>query len=160
MATLNKTMIIGNLTRDPEIRMTASGTKVANIGMAVNRKYKDSAGNAQEETTFLDITLWERLAELAEKYLHKGKLIYLEGRLRMDTWEKDGQKRSKIIIVGHDIQFLDQKPSGDRRHGENCLQDPPPASERSQSLPAGRRQKQEDSFDQGFSKGDDVPLDF
>jgi len=108
MANLNKVMIIGNLTRDPEVRYTTKGTAVGEIGLAVNRKRKDSEGNQIEETTFVDVTLWGRTAELAQQYLSKGRSVYIEGRLQLDTWDdKDtGQKRSKLKVVCDQMQFI------------------------------------------------------
>ncbi|MFP6885638.1 MAG: single-stranded DNA-binding protein, partial [Roseibacillus sp.] len=98
MANLNKVMLIGNLTRDPELKYTAKGVALAELGMAVNRSWKNEQGDRQEETTFIDITFWNRQAETAQQYLEKGRPVYIEGRLKMDTWDdKDtGQKRSKL----------------------------------------------------------------
>lgn len=108
MANLNKVLIIGNLTRDPEIRHTPRGTAIAEISVAINRVWKDEQGSKQEETTFVEVTLWGRTAELAQQYLSKGKSVYIEGRLQMDTWEdkETGKKRSKMKIVGENMQFL------------------------------------------------------
>ena len=108
MANLNKVMLIGNLTRDPELRYTPKGTAVADIGMAINRVWNNDAGQKQEETTFVDVTLWGRQAELAEKYLGKGRGVYIEGRLQLDTWDdkETGKKRSKLKVVGENLQFL------------------------------------------------------
>lgn len=108
MANLNKVMLIGNLTRDPELRYTPKGTAVAEIGMAINRVRTNDQGQRQEDTTFVDVTLWGRQAELAQQYLTKGRPVYIEGRLQMDTWEdkSTGQKRSKLKVVGENMQFL------------------------------------------------------
>lgn len=108
MANLNKVMLIGNLTRDPEVRYTPKGTAVADLGLAINRYYQGDNGERQEETTFVDVTLWGKQAELAQQYLGKGRPVYIEGRLQMDTWEdkQSGQKRSKIKIVCENMQFL------------------------------------------------------
>lgn len=108
MANLNKIMLIGNLTRDPELRYTPKGVAVAEIGIAIDRKWKDSEGNDQKETTFVDVTLWKRTAENADKYLSKGSPVYVEGRLHLDTWEdrETGKKRSKLKVVGEHVQFL------------------------------------------------------
>ena len=108
MANLNKVMLIGNLTRDPELRYTPKGTAVAEIGMAINRIRTNDQGQRQEDTTFVDVTLWGRQAELAQQYLSKGRPVYIEGRLQMDTWEdkNSGQKRSKLKVVGENMQFL------------------------------------------------------
>lgn len=115
MASLNKVMIIGNLTRDPEVRFTPKGTPVCDIALAVNRRYLNEAtGERQEEVTYLDVTLWGKQAELAGQYLTKGNPLFVEGRLQMDTWEDkaSGQKRSKIRIICENMQFLGGKASG------------------------------------------------
>jgi single-strand DNA-binding protein len=111
MASLNKVMLIGNLTRDPEIRYTPKGTAVTDIGLAVNRVYNTDDGVRREEATFVDITLWGRQAEIAGQYLKKGSSIYIEGRLQMDTWQdkQTGQNRTRLKIVGEGFQFLGGK---------------------------------------------------
>ncbi len=114
MASLNKVMLIGNLTRDPEVRYTPKGNAVCDMAIAVNRRYVNDAGERQEEVTYLDIVLWNKQAELAGQYLAKGRSVYVEGRLQMDSWEDKatGQKRTKIRIVCENMQFLDSKGSG------------------------------------------------
>ncbi|MEM1084345.1 MAG: single-stranded DNA-binding protein [Verrucomicrobiota bacterium] len=108
MANLNKVMLIGNLTRDPELRYTPKGTAVADIGLAINRVWRDDQSQKHEDTTFVDVTLWGRQAELAQQYLGKGRGVYVEGRLQLDTWDdkETGQKRSKLKVVGENLQFL------------------------------------------------------
>lgn len=108
MANLNKVMLIGNLTRDPEVRYTPKGTAVADIGMAINRYYQSESGEKREETTFVDVTLWGRQAEVAGEYLKKGRPVYIEGRLQLDSWDdkQTGQKRSKLKVVGEAMQLL------------------------------------------------------
>src|SRR5215217_7238771 len=100
MASLNKVMLIGNLTRDPEIKYTPKGTAVAEVGLAVNRVWSTEQGEKREETTFVDVELWGRTAELAGEYLKKGSPVFIEGRLKLDTWEdkQSGQKRSKMRV--------------------------------------------------------------
>lgn len=114
MANLNKVMLIGNLTRDPELRYTPKGTAVADVGLAINRVWTTDQGQKQEETTFVDVTLWGRQAELAQQYLSKGRGVYIEGRLQMDTWDdkETGKKRSKLKIVGEHLQFLPDGRAG------------------------------------------------
>ena len=114
MANLNKVMLIGNLTRDPELRYTPKGTAVADIGMAINRVWNNDSGQKQEETTFVDVTLWGRQAELAEKYLGKGRGVYIEGRLQLDSWDdkETGKKRNKLKVVGENLQFLPDGKAG------------------------------------------------
>ena len=108
MANLNKVMLIGNLTRDPEVRYTPSGKAVADISLAINRVWNNDQGQKQEETTFVDVTLWGRQAELAQQYLTKGRGVYIEGRLQMDSWDdkETGQKRSRIRVQAGTVQFL------------------------------------------------------
>lgn len=107
MASLNKVFLIGNLTRDPELRFTPSGAAVANIGLAVNHKYQDSGGNWVEEPNFFTVVAWGRQAEICNEYLRKGSPVLVEGRLRWRSWETpDGQKRSVIEVVASRVQFL------------------------------------------------------
>jgi single-strand DNA-binding protein len=117
MANLNKVMLIGNLTRDPEIKYTPKGTAIAQLGLAVNRSWSNDAGEKQEETTFVDVELFGRVAEIAGEYLRKGRPVFIEGRLKLDTWDdkQSGQKRSKMRVVGEQLQLLgsrDGSPQG------------------------------------------------
>ena len=111
MATLNKVFIIGNLTRDPELRVTPKGTAICQFGMAVNRQHKDESGAQRDEVTFLDLEAWGKTAELINKYLAKGASAMVEGRLKLDQWEdkQTGQKRSRIKVVAENVQFLGGK---------------------------------------------------
>lgn len=117
MASYNKVMLIGNLTRDPEVRYTPKGSAVCDIGLAVNRVYTSDSGEKVEEVTFVDVVLWAKMAELAGKYLHKGRPVFIEGRLQMDSWEdkQTGQKRTRLRVVGEQMQFLGSP--GDRAGG-------------------------------------------
>jgi single-strand DNA-binding protein len=112
MASFNRVILLGNLTRDPELRYTPSGTAVTDIGLAVNDRRKGANGEWIEETTFVDITLWGRTAEIASEYLGKGSPALIEGRLKLDTWEKDGKKNSKLKVVGDRLQLLGTKSGG------------------------------------------------
>ena len=128
MASFNKVILMGNLTRDPEVRATgASGMKVARIGMAVTERRRDRNGNIIENPVFIDVDAWDKLAELCGQYLSKGSSILVEGRLQMDTWEKDGQKHSKLKVRASTIKFL---PKGDRLAGgpRNNADAPAPAA--------------------------------
>ena len=98
MASFNRVILVGNLTRDPELRYIPSGTAVSEIGLAVNDRVK-RGDQWVDETTFVDVTLWGRTAEVANEYLSKGAPVLIEGRLKLDSWEKDGQKRSKLRVV-------------------------------------------------------------
>jgi single-strand DNA-binding protein len=114
MPSFNKVILIGNLTRDPELRVTPKGTAICQFGIAVNRKFNDEAGNTREETTFVDIESWGKQAELVDKYLFKGSLCAVEGRLKLDQWEDktSGQKRSRLKVVLENVQFLTPKAEG------------------------------------------------
>ena len=108
MANLNRVMLIGRLTRDPETRHIQSGMSVTNFGLAVNRSYrKKDSDEMVEETTFIDVEAWGKTGETFARYMKKGRQAYIEGRLKFDSWEKDGQKRSKLNVVMDEFQFLD-----------------------------------------------------
>jgi len=111
MASYNRVVLVGNLTRDPELRYIPSGMAVSDIGLAINDRVKRN-DQWTEETTFVDVTLWGRTAEVANEYLSKGSSVLIEGRLKLDTWEKDGQKRSKLKVVGEKMQMLGAKGGG------------------------------------------------
>ena len=112
MASFNRVILVGNLTRDPELRYTPGGTAVTDIGLAVNDRRKNAQGEWVEETTFVDVTLWGRTAEIASEYLGKGAPALIEGRLKLDTWESDGQKRSKLKVIGEKLQLLSARGGG------------------------------------------------
>lgn len=114
MANLNKVMLIGNLTRDPELRHTPKGTAVSELSLAINRVWNNDQGQKQEETTFVEVTLWGRQAELAQQYLTKGRPVYIEGRLQLDSWDdkETGKKRSKLRVIGENMQFLSSGTNG------------------------------------------------
>jgi single-strand DNA-binding protein len=114
MASFNKVVLLGNLTRDPELKYTPKGTAVAALGLAVNRVYSNDQGEKQEETTFIDVELWGRTAEIANEYLRKGRPVLIEGRLKLDTWDdkQSGQKRSKLKVVGETMQLLGSREGG------------------------------------------------
>lgn len=182
MASLNKVILIGNLTREPEIRYTPKGSAVCDLGLAVNRRYTTESGERQEEVTFLDVVLWGKQAELAGQYLHKGRPVFIEGRLQMDTWEDkaSGQKRSKVKVVCENMQFIDSKSGGggQRGGGENEEEgggggggySRPPARPAQRPAPSGaassrppqRQQPAGDEFSDGpITEGmeeDDIPF--
>lgn len=108
MASLNKVLLIGNLTRDPEVRMMSSGRPVCNFGLALNRNYKDAEGNKKEEVTFVDVECFGPRAEAVGRFFSKGRAIFVEGRLKLDQWEtKEGEKRSAIRVVLDNFEFVD-----------------------------------------------------
>ena len=112
MASFNRVILLGNLTRDVEVKYLQSGMAVAEIGLAVNDRRKNQAGEWVDEATFVDITLWGRTAEVAGEYLSKGSPALIEGRLKLDQWETDGQKRSKLKVVGERLQMLGGRSGG------------------------------------------------
>ena len=121
MASLNKCHLIGNLTRDPELRVTPKGTSICGTGLALNRQFKDESGASRDETTFVDIEAWGKTGELIARYLKKGSLCYVEGRLKFETWDdkQSGQKRSKLKVVVENVQFLGApKRDGDSHNGQ------------------------------------------
>lgn len=107
MASLNRVILIGNLTRDPELRFTPSGSPVANFGLAVNRSYTNKAGEKVDNVDYFNIVAWAKLAELCAEYIRKGSPVAIEGRLQSRSWEtEDGQKRSAVEVVAENVQFL------------------------------------------------------
>jgi single-strand DNA-binding protein len=131
MANLNRVLLIGNLTRDPEVRYTPKGTAVADIGIAVNRVYSGDDGERKEEVTFVDVTLWSRQAEVAQEYLKKGRQVFIEGRLQLDTWDdkQTGQKRSRLRVVAENMQMLGSRAdseAGSPTAGAQRRTTPPP----------------------------------
>ncbi|MBX3436569.1 MAG: single-stranded DNA-binding protein [Planctomycetaceae bacterium] len=115
MASFNKVILVGNLTRDPEVRYIPSGTAVAEIGLAVNRTWFDKPSNSRkEEVTFVDVTLWGRTAEIAGEYLAKGRSVLIEGRLQTDSWDdkETGKRRSKLKVVGEQMTMLGGRGEG------------------------------------------------
>ncbi len=135
MANFNKVMLMGNLTRDPEVRYTPKGTAVAEIGLAINRFFSGENGEKREETTFVDVTLWGRTAEIAGEYLKKGRPVFIEGRLQLDTWDDktSGQKRSKLKVVGEGMQLIGSRDAAGGGGGSSRgptsdeMEDPPRA---------------------------------
>jgi single-strand DNA-binding protein len=125
-------MLMGCLTRDPELKTTPKGTSVAEVSLALNRSLTNDQGERREETTFVDVELWGRQAELAGEYLHKGRPVFVEGRLKFDTWEdkETGQKRSKLRVVGESFQFLGGRENVEGGNGRPVPPPLRPAAER------------------------------
>ena len=118
MAYLNKVMLIGNMTRDPELRYLQSGTALCDFGIAVNRSFKTQGGDQKEEVLFVDVTAFGKQAETISEYLQKGRSIFIEGRLKLDQWTgQDGQKRSRMNVVLERFQFMDSRPGGGGQGG-------------------------------------------
>ena len=107
MNSVNHVMVLGNLTRDPELRYTPAGTAVCQMGVALNRRWKDQAGEVQQEVTFVDVTVWGRQAETVSSYLTKGRAVAVEGRLQQDTWQTEsGERRTRLKVVAQRVTFL------------------------------------------------------
>ncbi len=126
-ASYNKVFLLGNLTRDPEVRYTPKGSAVADLGIAVNRQYTLDNGEKREEVTFVDVTFWGRTAEVAGEYLKKGRSVFIEGRLQLDTWDDktSGQKRSKLKVIGEMMQMLGSRPGGGGGGPSDESEEPP-----------------------------------
>jgi len=159
MANVNKVILIGNVTRDPEVKFTPKGSAVTDVALAINRNYTLDNGEKREETTFVDVELWGRLAEIAGEYAKKGRPIYIEGRLRMDTWEDktSGQKRSRMKVVGENLQLLGSRPggtssSGGGDHEGGGYSDQPPRTSQRPQRPAAPQQAPSSEPD------DDIPF--
>jgi single-strand DNA-binding protein len=139
MASFNRVILVGNLTRDPELRYIPSGTPVTEIGLAVNDRVK-KGDQWVDETTFVDVTLWARTAEVASEYLSKGSSVLIEGRLKLDRWEKEGQKFSKLRVVGEKMQMLGSRSGGGGAGGGGrggSSEDAPAYDESEQYAPTG-----------------------
>jgi single-strand DNA-binding protein len=147
MANLNKVLLIGRLTRDPETRTTQSGSSVVAFGLAVNRTYlRRDSGEKVEETCFVDVEAWGRTGETIARYMTKGRQLLVEGRLKFDTWERDGQRRSKLSVVCENFQFLGDRGGGDAAQG---------GGERAPSATAGVR---DPGPNYGNASDDDIPF--
>lgn len=147
MPNYNKVTLMGNLTRDPEVRYTSNGTAIAKLGMAINRYWRNQEGQQQEETTFVDVDAFGKQAETIGQYLKKGRPIMVEGRLKLDQWDdkQTGQKRTKLGVVLENFQFLDSR--GDGGGGS-------PVGQPQESAKPSTGQQQSG----GFAEDDDVPF--
>ena len=152
MASFNKVILIGNLTRDPELRYTPKGTAVARLGLAVNRQWKTDTGEAREEVTFIDIDAFGRQAEVIGQYCKKGKPLMIEGRLKYEQWDdkQTNQKRSKLMVVLESFQFLGD---GNRGGGEGA-----PAAAPAARRPAATTEPTAPADSEGPPLDDDVPF--
>ena len=169
MANLNKVFLMGNLTRDPELRYTPSGMAVASFGMAMNRKWKSQDGQQKEDVCFVDVEAWARTAEVISEYCKKGSPLFVEGRLRLNTWEgRDGQKRSKLRVVVDNFQFIGA-PAGRRGPDADSQADgapPAPPPDRRQARPPraeppaeGQAPSQDNAQAEGqYQVDDDIPF--
>ena len=153
MASFNKVILMGNLTRDPELRYTPKGTAIAKFGLAVNRKWKSETGELKDEVTFVDIDAFSKTAELVGQYLRKGSAVLVEGRLRLDQWDDKttGQKRSKLGVVAEDVRFVG---GGNREEGAGGGA-PRPAASKASAPPAAAAEGEPEG---SAPEEDDVPF--
>lgn len=164
MSSYNRVILMGNLTRDVQLKYTPSGTPVTEIGLAVNDRRKGQNGEWVDETTFVEVTFWGRTAEVASEYLSKGSPVFVEGRLKLDTWEKEGQKHSKLRVVCDRMQLLGSRSeSGSRGEsgGGNSRSSAPPRESQSEHYvesPSAAHHIPEPSSRGGSLAGDDIPF--
>lgn len=151
---INQVTLMGNLTRDPELRLTPNGQSVCSFSLALNRSYKDKSGEWQEATDYIDITAWAGLGERVAQYLSKGRRCLVQGRLQSRSWEQDGQKRSKVEVQASDVTFLDGRGGGDDSYSGNDSASSAPSS--------GKKEKKdvviEDVDDDEPINLDDIPF--
>ena len=156
---LNQVTLMGNLTRDPELRQTPNGQNVTSFSLALNRSYKDASGEWQEATDYIDIVCWGPLAERVAQYLSKGRRCLVVGRLQSRSWEQDGQKRSKVEVLANDVTFLDSRGGGDENSTYSA--DSQPASTEDKPKPSKKGKKDdvviEDIGDEPINL-DDIPF--
>ncbi len=169
MANFNRVILMGNLTRDPELRYTPSGSAVCEFGLAMNRSYKTSSGEQRDETCFVDVTMWGRRGEVISEYFTKGRPILIEGRLKFDSWESAEGRRSKLVVVAENFEFVGSRQDGGgggRRQdggdggrqggGSPRRDDGARPDERRDEAPRERKQPpREEPADEGFDVSDD-----
>jgi single-strand DNA-binding protein len=164
MASFNRVILLGNLTRDIELRYLPSQMAVADIGLAVNDRRKNANGEWIEEVTFVDVTVWGRTAEVMSEYLSKGSPVFIEGRLKLDTWEgQDGQKRSKLKVICERMQLIGAKGQGGQGGGQGGAPRAaaPPSPQRNQAPQYNQPGPPDEAYDQAQgepSGGDDIPF--
>ena len=158
MASFNKVVLVGNLTRDPELRYTPKGTAIAKIGLAVNRVWTNEAGEKKEEVTFVDVDVFGRTAENVGQYMRKGRPILIEGRLKLDQWDdkQTGQKKSRLGVVAETVQFLGSSQGGGEGGGGGGSSTPAPRASR--PAPAASAPAAEPLEGDGPPESDDVPF--
>ena len=142
---LNQVTLMGNLTRDPELRQTPNGQNVTSFSLALNRSYKDASGEWQEATDYIDIVCWGPLAERVAQYLSKGRRCLVQGRLQSRSWEQDGNKRSKVEVLANDVTFLDSRGAGgESDNGSGSDQAPSEASSPKDKPKPSKKAKEDD----------------
>jgi single-strand DNA-binding protein len=161
MASHNRVILLGNLTRDPELRYLPSGMAVTDIGLAMNDRRKNATGEWIEETTFVEVTLWGRTAEVASEYLTKGSPVFIEGRLKLDSWEgQDGQKRSKLKVVCERMQLVGARGQGGSE-GAGPRPTQRPTSQTAQNTAYSQAAPPDEAYDAPLAEpsgGDDIPF--
>ena len=160
MANLNKVLLIGNLTRDPELRYLQNGTAVCDFGLAVNRNWRTPGGEQKEEVLFIDVTAWAKQAEVVSEFLQKGRPVFVEGRLKLDQWTaQDGQKRSRVSVVMERFQFLDARGAGAgggaAEGGASRRKDAPQKDVPQKSTPQKDAAQKPPAAENNFDSGDD-----
>ncbi len=147
MPNLNKVQLMGNITRDPEVRYTPKGTAVTDISLAINRNFSGDDGERREETTFVEITFWGRQAEIIGEWMKKGRPIYVEGRLQLDSWEDktSGQQRSRLKVIGEKFEFLGGRDDtgGSSSGGSSRSSNPTPQSSNQRDDDPSERREEE-----------------
>ena len=164
MPSFNKVILIGNLTRDPDIRQTQNGTAVCSLDLAVNRRWRDATGNDQDEVCFVPVTAWSKTAENCAQYLTKGSPVMVEGRLKLDQWEdrQTGEKRSRLSVVAENVQFLSSRADSDAGDNSGSRQDSGSryhgnGGSRRQGNPPPQQQPQDPPY-QPEDDPDDIPF--
>jgi single-strand DNA-binding protein len=161
MASYNRVILLGNLTRDPEIRYLPSGMAVCDVGLAVNDRRKNANGEWIEEVTFVDVTVWGRTAEVMSEYLSKGSPVFIEGRLKLDSWEgQDGQKRSKLKVICEKMQMVGGRGQGGQG-GADGAGPRPAARQAPQNTAYSQAAPPEEVYDASPAEpsgGDDIPF--
>jgi single-strand DNA-binding protein len=157
MASLNKVFLMGNLTRDPELRYTPSGTAICEFGLAINRRFLAKDGQQQEETCFVDLTMWGKRGTVVSEYLHKGDPIFVEGRLQYDSWEgQDGRRRNKLKVVVDNFEFIGgRRGEGGGSRAEGGGREPRPQQPPSERQAPPEQQPAEEGFD---VSDDEIPF--
>lgn len=155
---INNVMMMGNLTRDPELRQTPNGRSVVNFSLALNSAYKDAGGEWQEITDFIDVVAWGPLAERVAQYMSKGRRCFVQGRMQSRNWEQDGQKRTKVEVLANDVTFLDGGGNrGDSGGGDN--ESYSNTSNNNSSAPSGNKSKPKDTSSNNEIDDEPINLD-
>lgn len=157
MASLNRVFLIGNLTRDPEVRHTPKGTAVGDLGLAINMSYRTAEGQDKEEVCYVDVVVWGKQAEVCKDYLSKGSPVFVEGRLQLDQWESQGEKRSRLRVRAERVQFLGRGGGSGERRSYHAERESGSSSRHAEDSPPSRARESEDYADHGPAE-DDIPF--